>query len=91
MAVHPDIVREMAKLARLTVAEDQLENVASQLGAIIDHMGTISQWDGETACDGSTAHRRPDVVSIPDGSGLERAAAQHENGHVIVPPIKGAS
>ena len=81
----------MAKLARLTVAEDQLEQVASQLGAIIDHMGTISQWDGEAACDGPSVQRRADVVSNPDGSGLERTAAQHENGHVIVPPIKGAS
>ncbi|MGB0639731.1 MAG: Asp-tRNA(Asn)/Glu-tRNA(Gln) amidotransferase subunit GatC [Myxococcota bacterium] len=91
MAVHPDTVREMAKLARLTVAEDQLERVASQLGAIIDHMGTISQWDGDAACDGPGVHRRADVVSNPDGSGLQQAAAQHEQGHVIVPPIKGAS
>ena len=91
MAVHPDTVREMAKLARLTVADDQLERVASQLGAIIEHMGTISQWEGEQACDGPTVHRRPDVISNSDGSGLAQAAAQHENGHVIVPPIKGAS
>ena len=81
----------MAKLARLTVADDQLEHIASQLGAIIDHMGTISQWDGEMACDGPPVHRRADVVSNPDGSGLECAAAHHDEGHVIVPPIKGAS
>jgi Asp-tRNA(Asn)/Glu-tRNA(Gln) amidotransferase C subunit len=91
LAVHPDTVREMAKLARLTVAESQIEQVAAELGAIIEHMGTIAQWEGGDVCDGPVVHRRPDVVSNPDGSDLGRAAAQHEDGHVIVPPIKGAS
>ena len=81
----------MARLARLEVSDDRVDQMAAELGAIIEHMGAISRWEGEEAADGPSALRRTDTVVKPDTAELASAAARHQDGHVVVPPIKGAS
>ena len=81
----------MARLARLEVSDDRVDQMAAQLGAIIEHMGAISRWEGEEAADGPPAPRRADAVVTTDIGDLASAAARHQDGQVIVPPIKGAS
>jgi len=91
VAVDTDTVRQMAKLARLEVGDEDVHALASEMGAILDFMGAIAQWEGETGPVGPSTARRPDVISDPRGAELIEVAADHEHGQVVVPPIKGAS
>ena len=81
----------MAKLARLSVDDQDINALAKEMGAIIDFMSAISQWEGEARPEIPSTSRRPDIVTEPQGPEIVEAAADYEQGHVVVPPIKGAS
>ena len=81
----------MAKLARLSIAEEQLESVAADMDAILEFMGEISAWEGVPAPRASSTPRRPDRPHETNGQHLVSAAQEVEAGEVIVPPVKGAS
>ena len=91
MPVDTDTVREMATLARLSIADDRLEDVATDMGAILDFMGAISAWEGAPAPAAPATRRRADEEQKSEGRILVEAASQVDAGEVIVPPIKGAS
>lgn len=91
MAVDADTVREMARLARLSIPDDQLEDVAADMAAILEFMGAISKWDGVPAPAAPATRRRADQSHDSSGRALVEAAASVEAGEVLVPPIKGAS
>ncbi len=81
----------MAKLARLSIPDEDLDRMATDMGAILDFMGAISAWDGTAAPPAPPTTRRTDAAHQTDGPALVSAAQQVEEGEVIVPPIKGAS
>ena len=91
MPVDTKTVREMAKLARLSIAEDRLDAAAADMTAILDFMGAIAEWEGTSASQSVETRRRIDEPQLPEGQTLIDAASQAEAGEVIVPPIKGAS
>ena len=91
MAVDADTVRQMATLARLQISDSEIKPLASEMDSILEFMGEISKWKGDEAPRIRPTMRRQDVVSEPEGSALIEVAAEHENGQVVVPPIKGAS
>lgn len=41
--ITPDLVRHLASLARISVAPDEVENFAKQLGVIVDSVATVSE------------------------------------------------
>ena len=91
MAVDTDTVREMASLARLSLPDARLTEIAQEMGAILDFMGTIKAIDGEPAPPRPAACRRVDVAKASDGAVLITEATEHVEGQVVVPPIKDAS
>ncbi len=91
MAVDTDTVRQMAKLARIHISDSEINSLASEMGSILDFMSEIAQWDGEENPGARPTLRREDIVLESTGSQLIEAAAAHQDGQVIVPPIKGAS
>ena len=47
MPVDANIVRQMAKLARLDVPDERIESLSSEMGSILEYMGAISAWAGD--------------------------------------------
>tara|TARA_Y100000589_G_scaffold263551_1_gene254040 strand:+ start:133 stop:408 length:276 start_codon:yes stop_codon:yes gene_type:complete len=91
VAVDADTVRQMAKLARLDVADERIAALSSEMSAILDHMGTISTWDeAGVPTDRPAAVRRNDTP-LPTQEGLITSAAKVDQTSVVVPPVKGAS
>jgi Asp-tRNA(Asn)/Glu-tRNA(Gln) amidotransferase C subunit len=91
VAVDTDTVREMAGLARLSLPEARLAEIAQEMGAILDFMGAIKAIDGGPAPPRPDACRRVDIATASDGSALITTATEHVEGQVVVPPIKDAS
>ena len=91
MAVNAKIVREVASLARLRVADSELENLAEEMTAILELMETIGTWSGLPDADRNPTVRRPDTPRDEEHTNLVSSAAHTENNSVVVPPIKGAS
>ena len=91
MAVDSETVRQMARLARLQIADHELESLATEMDSILNFMGEIAQWEGEEGHAERPAIRRQDVVHDASSPALIEAAAEHDDGQVVVPPIKGAS
>lgn len=91
MAVDTDTVKDMALLARIDLPADRLEAVAAEMSTILEFMGAISKWDGDGVVPPPPTARRPDVAIDPKHTALIEAAAHHEAGQIVVPPIKGAS
>jgi aspartyl-tRNA(Asn)/glutamyl-tRNA(Gln) amidotransferase subunit C len=95
--ITPDDVRYVAKLARLAIADDELERTTSQLDAMLDHFADIDALD--LAAVPPTTHALPiknvfraDVV----GPTLDRAevlaqAPKSDGKRFGVPSILGES
>ena len=91
----PDVVAKVARLARLTLTDEELERSVEQLGDMLDHFADIDALDLESV--EPMTHPTPianvmreDVVQ----PGLDRAevlaeAPQAEDGRFRVPPIVG--
>lgn len=90
-----DDVAHVAKLARLSVDDDQLDTFTAQLGAILDHAADVEALD--LADVPPTSHPYPLVnVLRPDVAGPTLAphealdgAPQAEEGRFRVPTILG--
>ncbi len=95
MALSNDEVRHVAMLARLDLADDEVERLSGQLSAILEYaeqVGELATGDVD-----ATSHPYPlqnvfraDVPrpSIPKGEAL-RGAPQAEDGQFAVPQIVG--
>ena len=91
MAVDAKTVRDIASLARLSLDEEQIDALASEMGSILDFMSAISQWEGTSEADNrQAAVRRKDTPGTTNPT-LFEAAAEVDQTSVVVPPVKDAS
>jgi len=90
MSVDPDTVRRIAQLARIAVAEDEIEHLRRELNAILAFVEQLSQVDVEgvepmTSVIPMEMKKRPDIVTdggIPDAI-LKNAPASEEHFFVV--------
>ena len=97
MAAHitADDVRHVARLARLTLTEEEVELYTGQLAAVLDHAEDVEALD--TAGVPPTAHplhlanvlREDDPVPGADREEVLASAPRAEDGRFRVPPILG--
>jgi len=93
MALTDDDVRKIARLARITVSEDDLQPMAGELGSILTLVETLSGIDTAdvapmTSVDQRTQPLRPDAVT--DGDMPERVlsnAPEKTAGFYVVPKV----
>jgi aspartyl-tRNA(Asn)/glutamyl-tRNA(Gln) amidotransferase subunit C len=93
MAITREEVVEVARLARLELAEDEIQSLAADLGAILGFMAKLGELD--TRGVEPTTHAVPlacplrEDVAGPSLAPAEALAAapQAEDGHFVVPPI----
>ena len=90
MSVDPDTVRRIAELARIAVAEDEIEHLRGELNAILAFVEQLSEVDVEgvepmTSVIPMEMKKRPDIVTdggIPDAI-LENAPVAEEHFFVV--------
>ena len=90
MSVDPDTVRRIAQLARIAVAEDEIEHLRGELNAILAFVEQLSEVDVEgvepmTSVIPMEMKKRPDIATdggIPDAI-LENAPAAEEHFFVV--------
>ena len=90
MSVDPDTVRRIAQLARIAVAEGEIEHLRGELNAILAFVEQLSQVDVEgvepmTSVIPMEMKKRPDIVTdggIPDAI-LKNAPAAEEHFFVV--------
>ena len=68
MSVDPDTVRRIAQLARIAVAEDEIEHLRGELNAILAFVEQLSEVDVEgvepmTSVIPMKIKKRPDIVT----------------------------
>jgi len=93
MSVDADTVRRIAQLARIGVAEDEIEHLRRELNAILAFVEQLSQVDVEgvepmTSVIPMEMKKRPDMVTdggIPDDI-IENAPAAEDH-FFIVPKV----
>lgn len=94
MKVSTDVVRHVARLARLSVPDERLDGLARDLSAILDYadqLGGVSGLDLSVASEASEAPlpRRADAVEAPMGVALVALAADRVGDEVRVPNVVG--
>ena len=90
MSVDPDTVRRIAQLARIAVAEDEVEHLRGELNAILAFVEQLSEVDVEgvepkTSVIPMEMKTRPDIVTdggIPDAI-LNNAPVAEEHFFVV--------
>lgn len=91
--IRPDEVRRVAELARLSLAEDEIETLSRQLSAVLDFADALNALDLDgcepTAFAPASTPWREDV---PNGRRLSAdeavaGAPAHEDGFFVVPPV----
>ena len=90
MSVDPDTVRRIAQLARIAVAEDEIEHLRGELNAILAFVEQLSEVDVEgvepmTSVIPMEMKKRPHIVTdggIPDAI-LENAPVAEEHFFVV--------
>lgn len=86
-----DDVLKVARLARLTLTEDEIEGLASQLGQILDYVDILQELDTETVEPMAHAVDVSNVLRADEpGSSLDRpdalANAPHNDGSFFLVP-----
>ncbi len=91
MSVDESTVREMAALARLSVPDERLTEVATEMDALLTFMGQIADFEGIENRDPPPTLRRPDRSETTHEQSGFQPHHTDKSGAVVVPPIKGAS
>jgi aspartyl-tRNA(Asn)/glutamyl-tRNA(Gln) amidotransferase subunit C len=88
-----DQVLHVARLARLALSEDEIEPMARELSAVLDHVATISELDLADVPPTShvvevTGRLRPDEPRpcLPREVALEQAPAVDQDGFLVPSP-----
>lgn len=83
----------MAQLARLALSEDEIEPMARELSAVLDHVARIAELELDDVAPTShvvevTGALRPDVPrpSLPRELALAQAPAVSEDGFLVPSP-----
>jgi len=91
--ISADEVIHVARLARLELREEELEPMARELSAVLDHVAKIGELDLEHVAPTShvvdvTGALRPDVPrpSLPREVALAQAPAVSEEGFLVPSP-----
>lgn len=93
MAISKEEVRHIAKLARLELAEEEVEKFASQLSQILDHAARVRELDLKELEPLAHAVDRVNVFredKVKKGLSREEAllnAPEKEEGFFKIPPI----
>lgn len=93
MALSTDDVRDIARLARIAVSDDEVERMREQLSSILDHFEVLSEIDTEgvppTAQSFNLTNvERPDEPGDPiDREGALDAAPRREDGYFRVKAV----
>jgi len=93
MAVDKSTVRHIARLARIKVAEDDLEHLAGELSNILNFVEHLSEvdTDGVPPKKSGYAHglpmREDDITDGGDAARVTRNAPQAEHGFFTVPKV----
>ena len=88
-----ETVKRIAHLARIDVADSELEPLADELGAIIGWVEQLAEVDTNgvepmTSVAEATLPRRPDEVTDGGlGDGVMANAPEHEKGFYTVPKV----
>ena len=93
MKIGPEQVRKIADLARLELADDELEQMSSQLSAILDYVEQLSALDTSNVeplaqvVPSETPFRADEVTSdFPEGL-VTKNAPEAEQGMFRVPQV----
>ena len=93
MSVDADIVRRIAHLARIKVAEDEIEHLKGELNAILAFVEQLSEVDVEgvepmTSVTPMAMRKRPDVVTDGgDPDAILANAPAREDYYFVVPKV----
>ncbi|EED36390.1 glutamyl-tRNA(Gln) amidotransferase, C subunit [Luminiphilus syltensis NOR5-1B] len=93
MSVTPEDVVQIAHLARLEIAENELDTVVERFGRILELVDELQAVDVSDTAPMSNPHDdiqrlRPDVVSRGDNrEALQSAAPAVEEGYFLVPKV----
>lgn len=84
-------VRKVARLARLSLEEDEVERLVGELGTILDHVSRLPELDESGVHERDLASRlRPDVEDPdPLARDLSEIAPDWRRGFFVVPPLAG--
>jgi aspartyl-tRNA(Asn)/glutamyl-tRNA(Gln) amidotransferase subunit C len=93
MSVDPDLVRRIARLARIKVADSELSHLAAELNSILSFVEELKEVDVEgvepmTSVMPMHMKQRPDIVN--DGEIAEAVAANApaiEDHYFVVPKV----
>lgn len=99
--ITPDEVRRIADLARLTLADEDVQRLADELGRILEYVSRLEEL--ELDADAASGAECEPAAAAPAGSTLredeprpslpreavERAAPRMEQGFFIVPKVVG--
>ncbi len=91
MRVDPELVRQVATLARLDVPEHRVSALAAELSAILDYadqLAAIPESHG-AAHEPPPLRLRADEPASPPGQALVAMAAEQRGGEVRVPTVVG--
>ena len=90
MKITSQQVEKVAQLARLDIAEDQVDQIAEQLAAILDYVEKLNEVDTHDvpptahAIDGTNAFREDKVHDhLANEKALANAPAKDEGGFVV--------
>jgi aspartyl-tRNA(Asn)/glutamyl-tRNA(Gln) amidotransferase subunit C len=91
--IERDEVLHVARLARLALGEDEIEPMARELSAVLDHVATIGQLNLDDVAPTThvvevTGRLRPDEPrpSLPRELALEQAPAAGDEGFLVPSP-----
>ena len=93
MSVDADTVRRIAHLARIKVAEDEIEHLQGELNAILAFVEQLSEVDVEgvepmTSVTPMAMRKRPDVVTDGgDPDAILANAPAREDHYFVVPKV----
>src|SRR6056297_2571833 len=97
MSLSPEEIRQLAKLARLRLSDDEVESIGPQLQSILGFVAQLAELDTEGVEPMTTALEvenrwRPDVAEPSMGTEVAlRTAPAADGGFFLVPPVLGTA
>lgn len=97
MALSPTDVRELAKLARLQLSDQEVESIGPQLEEILGFVAQLSELDTEgiepmtTALDVQNRWRTDEVQPSLGTEAALKSAPASDGEYFLVPPVLGTA